>query len=49
VVVLRLEAQVALDVDFDLGQRPVQVLADLVDVLFYQEKLAIGFCRYKGV
>jgi hypothetical protein len=42
VVVLSLESQVALHVDFDLGHRLIQVGAQFRDVLLDQEELAVG-------
>ncbi len=43
-VVLGLEAEVALDVDLDLGQGAVEVLPYLVDVFLEEEKLPVRLC-----
>jgi hypothetical protein len=43
-VVLSLEAQVALYIDLDLGQSAIQILTHLEDVLLNKKKLAIGLC-----
>lgn len=41
-VVLRLEAQVALHVDVDPGERAMEVAADAGNVLLDQHELAVG-------
>ena len=47
-VVLRLEAQVPLDENLDLGEGPVEVLSEDVDVLRDHLELAIGLWWGEG-
>jgi hypothetical protein len=48
VVVLGLEAQVALHVDLDFRHGPVEVLAQLRDVVLDQVELAVGLWDARG-